>query len=141
MGTEESGVDEAGLATEPSLMVAPSGRDIDPEEETAEATVDNEVMSSSRTRSKSSGSDAARSGAKAAQATKDDLENSAGSAPDDAGKADADASERTAARSQSPVPFPADEIGKPKSSSLDSPDDDGQPDGAASPNSMLVRGS
>ena len=45
-GTEEDGVDEAGRATEPSLMVAPSGGYIDPDEETVETTADNEVMTS-----------------------------------------------------------------------------------------------
>ena len=39
-------MDEAGRATEPSLMVAPSGGYIDPDEETVETTADNEVMTS-----------------------------------------------------------------------------------------------
>jgi hypothetical protein len=46
VGTEEDGVNEAGRATEPSLMVAPSGGYIDPDEETVETTADNEVMTS-----------------------------------------------------------------------------------------------
>lgn len=68
-------MDKAGRATDPSLMVAPSGRDIDPDEETVESTVENEVMT-------------------------DDA---------DADTADADGHTR--------VPFPADEIGKPKGAS------------------------
>jgi hypothetical protein len=87
-------VDEAGRPTEPPLMVVPSGRDVDPDEETAEAVVDNRVMSSSRT-SSDSGLGAA-------------------------GKADnahADAETSEASQSHPPVPFPADGIAKPKSSS------------------------
>src|SRR5215471_21359970 len=102
MGTKEDGVDEAGRATEPPLKLAPPGRDADPDKETAEAVVDNRVMSSSRT-SSDSGLGAA-------------------------GKADnahADAETSGAAQSHPPVPFPADEIGKTKSSS---PESSGTPD-------------
>ena len=95
-------MDEAGRRTDPPLMVVPPGRDADPDEETAEAVVDNKVMSSSRT-SSDSGLGAA-------------------------GKADnahADAATSGAAQSHPPVPFPADEIGKTKSSS---PESSGTPD-------------
>src|SRR5215472_7161822 len=102
MGTKEDGVDEAGRATEPPLKLAPPGRDADPDGETAEAVVDNKVMSSSRT-SSDSGLGAA-------------------------GKADnahADADTSGATQSHPPVPFPADEIGKPRGSS---PESSGTPD-------------
>src|SRR5215472_17056643 len=102
MGTKEDGVDEAGRATEPPLKLAPPGRDADPDGETAEAVVDNKVMSSSRT-SSDSGLGAA-------------------------GKADnahADAETSGASQSHPPVPFPADEIGKSKGSS---PESSGTPD-------------
>jgi hypothetical protein len=93
-------VDKAGRATEPSLMVAPSGGDADPDEGAKEAAVDDEVMSSSR--------DAADTGDEADR--------------DTAG----------AARDQRSVPFPADEIGKPKSPSPDPADDDAESDSAVS---------
>ena len=127
MGTEEDGVDEAGRATEPSLMVAPSGRDIDPDEETVEATADNEVMTG---------------------ADEGELEDFAGSASDDADadtpdEADQSANGHAGAASHPSVPLPADEIGRSKGSSADSavsadpadaedsPKDDGdQPDGS-----------
>ena len=97
MGTKEDGVDEAGRATEPPLKVAPPGRNVDPDGETAEAVVDNGAMSSSRT-SSDSGLGAA-------------------------GKADnahANADTSGATNSHPPVPFPADEIGKSRSSSPES---------------------
>lgn len=93
-------MDKAGRATEPSLMVAPSDGNADPDEDAKEAAVDDEVMSSSR--------DAADTGDEADR--------------DTAG----------AARDQRSVPFPADEIGKPKSPSSDSADDDAEPDSAGS---------
>jgi Transmembrane domain of unknown function (DUF3566) len=102
VGTKEDGVDEAGRTTEPPLKLAPPGRDADPDGETAEAVVDNKVMSSSRT-SSDSGLGAA-------------------------GKADnahADADTSGAKQSLPPVPFPADEIGKPRGSS---PESSGTPD-------------
>src|SRR6516162_4890613 len=102
MGTKEDGVDEAGRATEPPLMVAPPGQDADPDGETAEAVVDNSAMSSSRT-SSDSGLGAA-------------------------GKADnahADANTSGASKDHPPVPFPADAIGKPK---ISSPESSGTPD-------------
>src|SRR6516225_5393980 len=95
MGTKEDGVDEAGRATEPPLMVVPPGQDADPDGKTAKAVVDNRAMSSSRT-SSDSGLGAA-------------------------GKADnADADADGASQDHPPVPFPADAIGKPKSSSSES---------------------
>jgi hypothetical protein len=45
LGTKEDGVDKAGRAREPSVMVAPSGRDINPDEEAVKAAAD-EVVSS-----------------------------------------------------------------------------------------------
>ncbi|MGC1756838.1 MAG: hypothetical protein WA805_27405, partial [Trebonia sp.] len=45
MGTEEDGVDEAGRAPEPPLIVAPPGLDIDPEVKVPDAVTENEVMS------------------------------------------------------------------------------------------------
>ena len=164
MGTEEDGVDEAGRATEPSLMVAPPGRDIDPDVRGAEAVVENGGMSSSRTRSGSSRPGSPGSGASAvsgAKAAKEDAEVPA--APDDAvtgtggeshrngsaangsvagkGKDDSDSDEHSRR-----VPFPADDIGKPKGSAhesaADSPSPDGdRPDGSAtSPNGVLDSG-
>lgn len=95
-------MDEAGRRTEPPLMVVPPGRNADPDEETAEAVVDNRVMSSSRT---SSDSDLGAAGK--------------------ADNAHADAEPSEASQSHPPVPFPADEIGKSKSSS---PESSGAPD-------------
>ena len=91
MGTEEDGVDEAGRATEPSLMVAPSSRDIDPDEETVEATADNEVMTG---------------------ADEGELESSAGSVSDDADvdtadEADQGANGHAGTASHPRVPLPA----------------------------------
>jgi hypothetical protein len=119
-------VDEAGRPTEPPLMVVPPGRDVDPDEETTEAVVNNKIMSSSRT-SSDSGLGAA-------------------------GKADnahADAETSGASQSHPPVPFPADEIRKPKSSSPESSgtpdtqgarDGDEREDGARSGNGKLDSG-
>ena len=126
MGTKEDGVDEAGRATEPPLMVAPPGQDADPDGETAEAVVDNSAMSSSRT-SSDSGLGAA-------------------------GKADnahADTDTGGASQNHPPVPFPADAIGRPKTSSPESsanPDTRGTRDsgerenGAGSGNGKLDTG-
>ena len=51
MGTEEDGVDEAGRATEPPLIVAPPGLEIDPEVKARDAVTENEVMSEDATTS------------------------------------------------------------------------------------------
>jgi transmembrane protein DUF3566 len=102
VGTKEDGVDEAGRSTKPPPTVAPPGRDADPGGETADAVVENGAMSSSRTSS----------------------DKGLGAA----GKADnahADADTNGATHSHPPVPFPADEIRKPKSSS---PESSGTPD-------------
>ena len=126
MGTKEDGVDEAGRATEPPLMVVPPGQDADPDGETAEAVVDNSAMSSSRT-SSDSGLGAA-------------------------GKADnahVDTDTSGASQNHPPVSFPADAIGKPKTPSPESsatPDTRGTRDsgerenGAGSGNGKLDTG-
>jgi Transmembrane domain of unknown function (DUF3566) len=48
VGTEEDGVDEAGRAADPTVIVAPPGLDIDPEVKAADEVVDNGTMPSSR---------------------------------------------------------------------------------------------
>jgi hypothetical protein len=48
VGTEEDGVDEAGRTAEPTVIVAPTGLDIDPEVKAADEVVDNRTMPSSR---------------------------------------------------------------------------------------------
>ena len=45
MGTEEDGVDEAGRAPEPPLIVASPGLDMDPEAKASDPVTENEVMS------------------------------------------------------------------------------------------------
>jgi len=127
--TEEDGVDKAGRATDPSLMVAPSGRDIDPDEGTVEATAENEVMSSSRS---------------SVDTGKVNLGGDHGTDVDANGHASA---------SHPSVPLPADQIGRPKTSSADpsdapdaseapdSPDNSDQPASAAPvPNGKLEGG-
>src|SRR5262252_1902412 len=99
MGTKEDGVDEAGRATEPPLMVVPPGQDADPDGETAEAVVDNSAMSSSRTSS-------------------DSGLGAAGKA--DNAHADTDTDTSGASQNHPPVPFPTNAIDKPKISSPES---------------------
>ena len=122
-------MDKAGRATDPSLMVAPSGRDIDPDEGTVEATAENEVMSSSRS---------------SVDTGKVNLGGDHGTDVDANGHASA---------SHPSVPLPADQIGRPKTSSADpsdapdaseapdSPDNSDQPASAAPvPNGKLEGG-
>jgi Transmembrane domain of unknown function (DUF3566) len=51
LATEEDGVDEAGRATEPPLIVTPPGLEIDPEVKARDAVTENEVMSEDATTS------------------------------------------------------------------------------------------
>jgi len=48
VGTEEDGVDEAGRAAEPPVIVAPPGLDIDPEVKAVDEVVDNKTVPSSQ---------------------------------------------------------------------------------------------
>jgi hypothetical protein len=84
LGTEEDGVDEAGRATEPSVMVAPPGQDADQKAGASQNGADSPRGDAVTEASASSGSSG----------------SSGSSAPS----------------SQAAVPFPADEIGKPKDS-------------------------
>src|SRR5215471_18156818 len=79
-------------------MVAPSGRDIDPDEGTVEATAENEVMSSSRS---------------SVDTGKVKPGGDHGADPDANGHASA---------GYPRVPLPADDIGGPKTSSADASD-------------------
>ncbi len=105
--TEEDGVDEPVRSTQPSLIMAPPGLEADPDGEAADAVVDNDIMSSSRTRARSSRS-------------------AAGKRDRDADGADGDVSSGDAAAKDAPdavpatvAPLPADTIRKAKVSVSD----------------------
>jgi len=103
-------VDEAGRNAEPPVIVAPPGLEIDPDVKAADEVVENEGMSSSR---------------------KEDAKASADPAHD-AGNGSGHRTELT-----NRVPFPADDIGKPKGSG----DGDGRSgDTAAGGNGVLDSG-
>jgi Transmembrane domain of unknown function (DUF3566) len=103
-------VDEAGRNAEPPVIVAPPGLEIDPDVKAADEVVENEGMSSSR---------------------KEDAKASADPAHD-AGNGSGPRTELT-----NRVPFPADDIGKPKGSG----DGDGRSgDTAAGGNGVLDSG-
>ena len=109
-------MDDAGRTTQAPLITAPSGPEVDPDEESADAVTDNGTMSSSRARTGSS-----RSGA-------DDRAGANGKpASDPAAKAEK-ASDNGSGTS---VPLPADTVGKssagtsgkPKAAAADAADD------------------
>jgi hypothetical protein len=94
VGTEEDGVDEAGRAPEPPVIVAPPGLDMDPEVKSPGAVTENGVMSSARD-------------AKTTAAREDAETSGNGAASHHNGDSDGESSRR--------VPFPADDIGRKKS--------------------------
>jgi hypothetical protein len=98
-------VDEAGRNGEPPVIVAPPGLEIDPEVKAADEVVKNEGMSSSRKEDAKASADPAAHDARDghdAQARRDD-----GAAGNGSG---------LRAELTTRVPFPADDIGKPKGS-------------------------
>jgi transmembrane protein DUF3566 len=94
-------VDEAGRNGEPPVIVAPPGLEIDPDVKAADEVVKNEGMSSSRKEDAKASADPAHD-THYAQAKRDD-----GAAGNGSGRR---------AELTSRVPFPADDIGKPKGS-------------------------
>jgi hypothetical protein len=101
VSTEEDGVDEPVRSTQPSLIMAPPGLEVDPAGEATDAVVDNDIMSSSRSRAGSS---------RSAGGKRDGGAN--GDAPSvDAATAAKDATDTT---SGTAAPLPADTIGKVK---------------------------
>jgi Transmembrane domain of unknown function (DUF3566) len=94
VGTEEDGVDEAGRAPEPPVIVAPLGLDMDPEVKVPDAVTENESMSS---------------------AWEEDAETPG--KRDDATASNGATTHHNGATGEQGrrVPFPADEIGKKKS--------------------------
>jgi Transmembrane domain of unknown function (DUF3566) len=103
VSTEEDGVDEPTRSTQPSLIMAPPGLEVDPDGEATDVVVDNGSMSSSRTRAGSSRSAAGQRGG-----------GTNGDAP--AGDDATAAKYPTDTTSGTAAPLPADTIGKAKAS-------------------------
>jgi hypothetical protein len=97
VSTEEDGVDDAGRTTQAPLITAPSGPEVDPDGESADAVVDNGTMSSSRAEAGGSPSGA------------DDVAGARGKPASDPAARDGKASDDG---SHSSVPLPADTVGK-----------------------------
>jgi hypothetical protein len=106
VSTEEDGVDEPTRSTQPSLIMAPPGLKVDPDEDAVDAVVNNGIMSPSRMRAESSRSAASQRDAGAIE-----------DAPaDDTAPAAKEAKETT---SGTTAPLPADTIGKAKTVAAD----------------------
>ena len=118
VSTEEDGVDEPVRSTQPSLIMAPPGLEADPDEEAADAVVDNDIMSSSRTRAGSSRSAASKRDSNADGADGDVTSGDAVTSAKDAPAA-ASAKDAPAATSATVAPLPADTIGKAKAADFD----------------------
>lgn len=112
MGTEEDRVDEAGRDAKPPVIVAPPGLDIDPEVKAADEVAKDEGMSSSRKEDATAPADHADHATNDAHGARD--AHDAPANRDDT--ATGNGSGRGSAEPTTRVPFPADNIGKPKGS-------------------------
>jgi hypothetical protein len=124
VSTEEDGVDEPTRSTQPSLIMAPPGREVDPDRETEDAVVNNGIMSPARTRSGTSRSAAGqRDGSANGDASAGDVATAAKDAvpaKDEApAKDQAPAKDATDSGSGTVAPLPADTIGKQKTGATD----------------------
>ena len=99
-------MDEPTRSTQPSLIMAPPGLEVDPDGETEDAVVNNGIMSPARMRSGSS---------RSASGQRDGGAN--GEAP--SGDAATAAKDATDTGSGTAAPLPADTIGKPKAGAAD----------------------